>query len=207
MGYDSKAWSKRLAERVDLSSGVCHFSKDKGKQNVLDVLFSILKENKLRGSSTSEGFIHGNIPAVCFQDAPLTGLCQNLYYEQKYREVNHSSKIRYRATGIMFRKPYIYAKGGRPVIYDKPEDAKLYLSKENWWRIVNYDLSDKNNIIDWTHEREWRVPKEFIFDLKEATILLVHEGQYKKFMDKCKIDWPELPYEIKGFVLLNHILY
>ncbi len=71
----------------------------------------------------------------------------------------------------MFDKTYIYKKGGRPVIYDKTEEAKKYLTEDKWWRIVNLDLSDSNNIIDWTHEREWRVLNELTFELKMLVLL------------------------------------
>ena len=50
---------------------------------------------------------------------------------------------------------------GRPVIYDKTISAKKYLPENEWWRIVNLDLSDEDRFIDWTHEREWRVPNDF----------------------------------------------
>ena len=45
----------------------------------------------------------------------------------------------------------------RPVIYDDPNIAKQYLKSNEYWRIVNLNLSNDNNFIDWSHEREWRL--------------------------------------------------
>lgn len=54
----------------------------------------------------------------------------------------------------------MYKKGGRPVIYDQTIEAKKYLPESQHWRIVNFDLSNDDRLVDWTHEREWRVPDE-----------------------------------------------
>ena len=35
---------------------------------------------------------------------------------------------------------------------------KSILPSDEYWRIVNYDLSDNKYMVDWTHEWEWRVP-------------------------------------------------
>ena len=59
----------------------------------------------------------------------------------------------------MFPKRYVYNAGGRPVIYEDAEVAERMLpDKRDWWRIVKFDLSNKKKVVDWTHEREWRVP-------------------------------------------------
>lgn len=34
------------------------------------------------------------------------------------------------------------------------------------------DLSNSDNIVDWTHEREWRVPKEIVFEYSQCEIIL-----------------------------------
>jgi hypothetical protein len=50
--------------------------KEEGK-SPLDVLFEILKDKTIKGS-TNSGYISGSDPAVCFQDAPLNGIAQNI---------------------------------------------------------------------------------------------------------------------------------
>ncbi len=168
MGYDRKQWLKRIAERSDMSSQVVHLTREGEIENtrhdVFDILLKILMEQRITGSSTKSGFICGKRSAVCFQDVPLQSLCQNVYYEQKYRELNQQAKLRYRAIGLAFSKAYVYQHGGRPVIYDKTSEAKRYLPEADWWRIVNFDLGSDQNVIDWTHEREWRITDGFEFD-------------------------------------------
>lgn len=59
------------------------------------------------------------------------------------------------------------------------------MPKEEWWRIVSYNLDDKENIVDWTHEREWRVKGDFEFELSWVYILLGTTAAYKEFKEKA----------------------
>ncbi|MEC3419089.1 DUF2971 domain-containing protein, partial [Bacillus cereus] len=111
---------------------------------------------------------------------------------------------RYVPIGIAFPKHFFYQKGGRPVLYENKEIAKKILPQEEWWRIVNFDLDDEENIIDWTHEREWRTKGDFEFDLKEATILLVNHNAYESFMNSTKED---ILKQLGGVVVLRSVLY
>jgi hypothetical protein len=88
MGYNKGIWIKRHVERSDLSANLTHLTKDNSGCTDLEVLYEILSSGKLNGSTTSSGFIVGGTPAVCFQDAPLRGIGENCWFEQKYREVN-----------------------------------------------------------------------------------------------------------------------
>lgn len=207
MGYTEKQWRWRLAERSDLSSHVVHLTRDAGAQNALSVLLKILNDCVIQGSDTTSGFICGTRKAVCFQDAPLAGVCQNVFYEQKYREANKGCKTRYLAVGLAFPKTYVYAKGGRPVVYDKTAVAKRYLPEDQHWRIVNYDLDDLANIIDWTHEREWRVPDEFPFELEQATVLLTNEWVYRHFVKQDAASGAPLAPKLNGLVVMSRLLF
>lgn len=203
---DSKEWRKKIAERSDMTTSLVHLTKaseiDGEKVEADDVLVKILKDLKLIGSTTESGFIVGDRRAVCFQESPLYSLTQNIYYEQKLFKENKLSKKRYLGLGIMFKKPFIYNKGGRPVIYDKTSEAKNYLPSNQWWRIVNYDLSDKNNIIDWTHEREWRVPDDLEFKLKDISIVVPNSKAYKIIIKKCSDVGIDLVNEVKSIINL-----
>lgn len=207
MLYPKKACKRRLAERSDLSSQIVHLTRETKEKKVVDVLYNIVSDAKLIGSSTKGGFICGPTPAVCFQDASLAAICQNVFFEQKYNEGKKNAKTRYRAVGLAFPKDYIYAKGARPVIYDKTADAKKFLPADQQWRIVNFDLSNQESFIDWTHEREWRMPGDFNFDLKEATLLFVNEATFKTFLNKCAADGNNLVEQVRGIVVLDNILY
>lgn len=204
-----EAWSKRLAERSDLTISLVHLTKAKSEGSslsALDVLIKILKEKKLIGSKPEVGFICGDTPAVCFQDTPLYQLAQNIYYEQKLRKAQEYTKIRYIGVGLMFSKFHVYQKGGRPVIYEKKENAKFFLPSSEYWRIVNYDLSDENEIIDWTHEREWRIKNNYEFNLHEVTVLLPKCKTIKHFIKKYKKEFNSDPYDdLKGIICLQEL--
>jgi len=180
-------WQNKRMGRSDLSQYLIHLTKGDSKNSLteMNVMLKILNDKKLIGSTTSSGFIVGSTTAVCLQDAPLFSVGQNIWYENNKRKSNPNQKVRYGAYGILFRKRFIYDKGGRPVIYDKTEDAKKYIHESKWWKIVNLDLSNSDNITDWTHEREWRVPGDLQFNLKDIVIVLPNDEGYRTFVDIC----------------------
>jgi len=205
MGYTKDIWKRRLAERTDLTTQLTHLTKAEDDQNLTGVLMSILSERRIRGSDST--FIYGDKRAVCFQDAPLSGICQNVYFEQRYRKENPEAKRRYCACGLMFGKAYVFSRGGRPVIYDRAEDAKEYLQEDEWWRIVPLDFSNTEKIVDWTHEREWRVPKAFNFEIEKATVILPNTKIYREFTEQCAEELPDVLSQLRGIVVMSNILY
>jgi len=204
-------WKRRLAERIDWSSKLTHLTKEgivSGKKVIaLDILLKILTEKTLKGSTTESGYICGDIPAVCFQDTPLYSLSQNIYYEQKLIKQGQK-KIRYSGIGLLFEKQDIFRKGGRPVIYDKTSDLKEILGKDQQWRIVNYNLDNNDEIIDWTHEREWRIKHDYSFELKDVTVLLPNVEMQKAFLERYRnIFKSEAMCDLGGIINLGQILY
>jgi hypothetical protein len=168
----------------------------------------ILSSGRINGSNSESGFVCGDIPATCFQDVPLYSLSQNIYAEQQYREAITSAKVRYLGVGLMFPKPYVYARGGRPVVYESTDKAKSILPEDEWWRIVRFDLLDEANFIDWTHEREWRVPGGFEFDLEQATVLVPNTFGYQRFLKLCReCDGEDILAKIRGIVDLGSVFY
>lgn len=77
---DRKEWRKRFKYRMDLSSRITHLTK--GGDEAFDNLINILEEKRIKGSTRKSGFICGEIPAVCLQDAPLSAIAENLQYEE-----------------------------------------------------------------------------------------------------------------------------
>ncbi|NRT61825.1 hypothetical protein B0P06_004293 [Clostridium saccharoperbutylacetonicum] len=203
MAYKLEDWTKRIRNRSDMSGYVYHLTRGNDSLETIDVIIKILNDRKLNGSTTNSGFIVGSNKAVCFQDTTTYGLCQNTYHEQILRSNDKKLKVRYRPIGLAFEKTYVYEKGGRPVIYEKTEDAKKLLDKDEWWRIVNFDLSNRDQIIDWTHEREWRIKGDFEFDISKTIVVLVNNKTYKKFISK--VDKNILQY-IGGIIVLDPIL-
>jgi hypothetical protein len=209
MAYTKADWVKRVRGRVDYSARLTHLTRssdvDGGKGDALDVLIQILRDRRLKASTTNSGFIVGPQAAVCFQDAPLYSVCENINFEIELKAAKKLRKIRYEPYGLAFLKPYVFGKGGRPVIYDKTEDAKEYLPEGQWWRIVNYDLSNEDRYIDWTHEREWRVPGDMDFDLDQVTVLLPNAKKFQQFYKRSKIDGEDISNEVACVVPLGVI--
>lgn len=195
-------WIDRIYKRSDITSKLTHLTKGSGTLDCIDILINILKEKKLKGSTTESGFIVGDRKAVCFQEVPLYSIAENLHYEY----IKRNKKVRYNAAGLIFQKQYIYNLGGRPVIYDKTSEAKSYLPSEQWWRIVNLDFSNCNEIIDWTHEREWRVPGEIEFELKDVTIIVPWIEDYQKIIEEFKKDGIDLSLEVAGIINLSNVI-
>lgn len=196
MAYTELDWQERIASRVDVSGKLVHLTKgrdiDGKKYNAIDVLIKILREKTLMGSSTASGFVVGNTPAACFFDAPLYSVCENLHYEHKRKEISGLKIVKYEAFGLMLPKPYVFRGGGRPVIYERTEDAKKMLPKDQWWRIVNMDLNNPSSFIDWSHEREWRFPGNMTFHLEETIVIVPNEFHYNEFYRLGAIDGEDI---------------
>lgn len=202
-GYNIEKWRKRIKERSDITAHLTHLTKSELPIfDDVDTLIKILRERKITGSTTDKGFIIGDNPAVCFQEAPLYGVCQNVYHEQQNRK-ELGGKSRYHAVGLSFRKDYVFNHGGRPVLYEKTELAKQMLPRDEWWRIVNFNLENQDKIIDWTHEREWRIKGDFTFDITEAYALLINHHHYRYFIEHAG---EEILSSLKGIIVLQSVL-
>lgn len=208
MAYDSKLWRKRYIERSDLTTELVHLTRSQKTENksALEVLFAILQSKKLLGSTTSSGFIVGDTPAVCFQDAPLSAVGQNCWFEQTFRKENSWAKKRYDPTGLIISKKLIFNSGGRPAIYDITNDAKSYLPKSEWWRIVNFNLGNTDSIIDWSHEREWRIPTEFKFKISDVTLLFANNSDVKKFIKLCDENGKSYYRDARGIATMESVV-
>lgn len=205
---DTKEWRNRYKNRNDISSRLTHLTRGDTPEGTFQTLIKILEDKMIIGSTTETGFIIGNRSAVCLQEAPLSAIAENLLYEEKLINEGINRKIRYGAFGLRFNKAWIYNKGGRPVIYEEKDIMKEILPEEEHWRIVNYDLNNKQHMIDWTHEREWRVPGDIEFDYKDIEIVVSSGLYYQKFIQYC-IDCNKLNMlqEINGIVVLNTLFF
>jgi hypothetical protein len=65
---------------------------------------------------------------------------------------------------LSFYKPYIFECFGRPVLYLTDEECNTLfpfggdLAAKNLWRVVKFDQSNHEEVVDFSHEREWRAP-------------------------------------------------
>ncbi|MGX7894411.1 hypothetical protein [Tsuneonella sp. HG222] len=143
--------------RDDLSDRLVHLTK--GPDALLNFI-NILNTRTLLGGT---GFIKGSHRCVCFSEAPVSKLPQIL-------AMPHET-VKYRPYGVMFKKQWVFAKGGRPVIYQPdPDYSKLPPEKQHLH--VRFWLSDHYNI-DHTWEREWRIKTdELKFTPQDVTALV-----------------------------------
>jgi hypothetical protein len=153
--------------RPDLSLALVHLTRErkeyeattdlleprkvKSVVSAVDVLREILLSGVIRGSG-NEGYVKGKQRAVCLTETPLSAL-------HHFASPPDEEVARYRYFGIAVSKKAAFEAGGRPVIYLPDEDAN-WIPEEQRWRHVRYELRDTGSV-DWTHEREWRVPNEF----------------------------------------------
>lgn len=144
--------------RVDLSSQLIHLTK--GTYAEAEAAFrSIMRERRLRGSDID---VRGGDLVVCFSEAPIEILAKLFQPGQ--------SSFRYAAFGVMVPKQWLFAQGGRPVIY-QPETEYALLCKELQYRHVRFD--EPGGPKDHTFEREWRIRTESLaLDPKVCTLVV-----------------------------------
>ena len=94
------------------------------------------------------------------------------------------------------------------MLYENTEVAKGFLPTEEWWRIVKLDLSDDSNIVDWTHEREWRLPGDLEFELDKVTLITIDNKHVKNIATEYKKKTGnELRDLLRGVVTTRDVLF
>lgn len=198
--------------RPDFSNLVAHFSKDsrpvgeaynqedeavRGVQGTAkERLISILTQRKIVATPMP----WTNKRAVAFTECPFWSL------------VDHAE--RYSPFGLGFTKTHLFEKDGGPAIYLRPDLHKfqtegfIHRDHENW---VGFDsrlysfvtmfmpeyapsrLKDEFPsipVIDYSHEREWRVPRDFTFNYADVQFVIV----------KSYEDMAQFPRELKDAI-------
>lgn len=179
INMNHEEWRKRLSKRNDMAARITHLTRGENNNEAFENLWKILIDKKLNGSGNT-GFINGTRKAVCLQELPLGAIAENLMYESTLND-----KVRYSAFGVRFHKAYVYKKGGRPVIYEDKDIMRSLLPENEYWRIVDFKLTDKDAYVDWTHEREWRVPGELSFDYSNIEVIVKSDWYYRVFVNRC----------------------
>jgi len=134
--------------RGDLSNRVIHLtSRETSAESpvlqdrvAITKFLSILYGRHLNGGIRN---IRGGYRCVCFSEAPITVLARMLADRES----------RYAPLGVMVDKLWLFAQGGRPVIY-QPEAEYEILPEALRYRHVRYE-PDRG--IDFSWEREWRL--------------------------------------------------
>lgn len=185
--------------RPDFSNYLAHFARDGepfgikdpdnpanafAKMNAGERLVSILKGGVVKASSMP----WTGRKAVCFTECPWSSL------------LDHAN--RYSSYAVGFAKPHVFASGGGPVYYVRAD----HWEKQQWenhlrtfvtpfWPHYRAQTLKGNEYlggktVDFSHEREWRVPHDFTFG--PAQIEFVIPPTYK--------DMAEFPKELKDVI-------
>lgn len=197
---DHSDWRKRISSRNDMAARITHLTRGNNSDEAFENLWKILIDKKLNGSGNS-GFINGNRKAVCLQELPLSAIAENLMYEKTLND-----KVRYSPFGVRFHKGFVYKNGGRPVIYEDKEIMKSFLPDSEYWRIVDLNLSNTKSYVDWTHEREWRVPDELSFDYNNIEVIVKSGKYYRELVERCiEISRTDILTGIHGIITLDSV--
>ncbi len=142
--------------------------------------------------------IYGNYPAICFTEMPIAAFLEAGIYRQSQGQAMSPY-------AIIFKKSDLYKLGVRQVIYDSyPESTdkkygvrmldERYLPADQQYRYVQHVISD-GKVIDWTHEREWRlICKENIENYKKVMAFYEEDNDDlddNNFYDIT--DWDQIP--------------
>jgi hypothetical protein len=143
------------APRPDQSQYLAHFTKG---ANAYDSIVSILNDKVIRAGTLP----WTNLPAVCFTEYPWPSL------------IKHAES--YSPYGIGFTKPHVFAAGGGPAYYVRADHFQkqhwaphvLALATPFWPPYRPKALRGSEHLggktVDYSHEREWRVPHDFRFE-------------------------------------------
>lgn len=146
-------------QRRDLGNLLLHFTR----QHPRAVLEKIASEGRLLGGS---GFIKGGHHCVCFTETPISEIPTVLRLAKRIEEAG--LRPRYEPYGVAVRKEWLFAQGGRPVIY-QPDSEYDLLPPELRYRHVRYEPG----AVDFTWEREWRIKaNELKLDPKQTLFIL-----------------------------------
>lgn len=199
---EEKQWIERISYRSDFTSRVTHLTRGKDSKSAFEILCEILDKKTLKASG-KEGCIRHNNKAVCFQDIPLYSLSENIMYEKQNSSLckqNIKTKVRYEAFGLRLNKGNLFIRGGRPVVYGTETEINN-MPEDEQWRCVKIDMSNPENIVDWTHEREWRFKGDLHFEYSDIEVIVENEEYYKEFIDRYKEK--SLLSEINGIIVLS----
>lgn len=184
------------SHRQDISQFVVHLTRNDTEEftdgaTAKENLVSILKSRKIY-ATRPHCIFNEEIEALgksakkkcrvaCFTETPLTEI-------SKISRKIQGRKIELEPYGLVFRKDDIIRVGGQPAIYVNSYGKNDFLresvrelfdiaktnASSKLWRMVPY-LSAMHERYDFSWEREWRVTKDFEFDLEDVVCIILPE--------------------------------
>lgn len=154
----------KMVRRFDISDRLIHFTRGDECVDALGKLSAIIREGRLVAGNSPKN--RGGYRCISFTEAPIAAFAGT--------SVSRFPFSRCSQFGLMFEKNWVYERGGRPVIYQPDSDYHL-LPEELRWRHVRFEPT-REQPIDWTREREWRIPSDSLaFTPAEAAIVVPNE--------------------------------
>lgn len=154
-----------------------------------NVLEKIASDGRILGGSE---FIKGGYRCVCFTEAPIAEIPTIVRLARDAAEI--SLRPRYEPYGVAVPKEWLFARGGRPVIYQS-EDEFLHLPEEMRYRHVRYEPGN----VDFTWEREWRIQTDdLVLDPKSTLFIMPKADEVFDFMyghATLEAEWDDLDNE------------
>lgn len=175
-------------QRADFSRYLAHFTTNRkpvandSKNQTVNLTNGKTAYERLISILQSKKIYSSNLPwtgrrAVCLTECPWSSL------------IDHSRD--YSPYGIGFNKAFIFGAGGGPVYYVR----KDHWDKQNWetdlmtfatpfwpgYRPKKLNNKIKFPTVDYSHEREWRVPHDLLFDYDDIEFIIV-----SKYEDMAK---------------------
>jgi hypothetical protein len=179
----------------DYSKFVIHFTKEDGphfanrdiaRQTAAERLFSILDSTVLKATKMP----WSKIKACCFTECTWSSL---LVHSQRYSQF-----------GIGFTKEFLFSNGGGPALYIAPHlfqaqsfhtgEELLPFARELYAFMTPFyppyspeQYQDEvpeqfETFVDYTHEREWRVPRNLSFSLNDVEFVIVPSAEEMRRM-------------------------
>ncbi len=150
--------------RLDLSNWIWHFVR-RGDDET-EIFEKIISEKRILATTD----IYTKEKVICFTETPLSEHIRQNTFLAKH---NYS---RLSLSGIGFQRNWLFNQGALPVIY-QPNSLLESLPLNQRWRHVGLDL-DKP--IDFSWQREWRLPKDCLEFSESDAILVVPNVDYLK---------------------------
>ena len=168
--------------RPDFSNYLAHFTKDGAlcsdsldnpaklfeEKTAIDRLISILQSGEIVASTMP----WTGASAVCLTECPWASL------------LGHTEQ--YSCYGIGFNKKVVYAKHGGPAYYVRPDHFKKQMKASRFdkhvWPFVTpfspvyrpkHMKAQYFPTVDFSHEREWRVPHDFRFNIEDIEFVII----------------------------------
>ncbi|MFJ4109417.1 hypothetical protein [Oerskovia enterophila] len=178
----------------DLSNFLVHMTRS--PEDLASIITSGCLEARSRcGLGRKHGEVAGGHHAICLTEMPLA-------------ELDRLAK-RGKSYGIAFPKDFVLKNGGQPIWYldhdSAPHAAMEAIMEEvaqrkEWdnpiWALTPFvetvvrSGSTGAKYRDWRWEREWRVPRDMYFDLKDVATLVLLDGAEPVYLEGVELGVP-----------------